>query len=82
MIKFERPRFVPPRFNLCREHHDPLTETDFLRMGSLVYIWLDDGEKFWFYPTRIDEKLVSGFREMYSQWVFVSFYTWEIEGFY
>ena len=81
-ITFEKPRFRPPRFNLVREQHNPLTETEFLQNSVLFYIWLHDSEHFWFYPTRIDRRLVSGFREMYSQWVFASFYTYEIEGFY
>ena len=79
---FGIPRFRPPLFNLERERHDPLTELEFLRENVLVYVWLHDGEGFWFYPTRIDGQFVSGFREMYAQWVLVGFHADEMEGFY
>ena len=81
-IGLREPRFRPPRFKLERARHSPLTETEFLQAGILIYTWLFSGEHFWFYPTRIDGQIVSGFREMYEQWVFVSLYMYEVEGFY
>ena len=80
-LAFTAPWSRPPDFNLDLHHEHLLTDTDLIREGSFVHIWLDDGENFWFMPTRIYGQLVSGFREMYSEWVFVSFFTSEVKGF-
>ncbi|MCL2852349.1 MAG: hypothetical protein FWE20_04845 [Defluviitaleaceae bacterium] len=79
---FEAPRFRPPSFDLDLQKKNPLDDTDFIRVGTLTYIWLYGGDNFWFLPTRIDGQLFSGFREMYSEWVFVSFLACEVEGFF
>ena len=78
---FAPPRFRPPDFGYGRPNEHLLADADLLRVGSLVQVWLDDGENFWFLPTRIDGQLVNGFRGMYSEWVFVSFFTSEVKGF-
>ena len=77
----EAPRFRTPDFSLDLMHEHLLSDTDLLRTGNLVYIWLDDGDNFWFMPTRIHGQLVSGFREMFSEWVFLSFLKSEVKGF-
>jgi len=47
----------------------------------MVYVWMDDGEDYWFVPTSLNGQLVSGFRNMEMEWVFVAFFTGEIKGF-
>ena len=79
---FEAPRFQPPRFDLKLEHKTPLTDTGLLRESIMVYMWTTDGDNFWFVPNYVSPRMVSGFREMYSEWVFTALLISDVKGFF
>ena len=43
-------------------------------INRFTYIWLFNGEGFWFYPTFVDGRFVRGFRWRRNRWVFDRIY--------
>lgn len=43
-------------------------------VNRFTYIWLFNGENFWFYPTFVDNRFVRGFRWRRDRWVFDRIY--------
>ena len=39
-------------------------------LNRFTYIWLDNGNNFWFFPTRIGNQFVQGFRWRRNRWEF------------
>jgi hypothetical protein len=40
---------------------------------SFTYIWLNNRQEFWFFPTFVGRKSVAGYRWMHGQWVYMGF---------
>lgn len=38
--------------------------------GKYTYIWLTNGDSFWFYPTKVGKKSISGYRWIGFWWVY------------
>jgi hypothetical protein len=38
-----------------------------------TYVWLTNGQQFWFFPTFIGRRSISGFRWMHRNWVYMGF---------
>lgn len=49
---------------------------------SYTYIWLQNGQHFWFYPTFIGRRSISGYRWMGSRWVYMGFDLRMIDSFF
>jgi len=46
------------------------------------YLWLNNRQQFWFFPTLIEKEAISGFRWLNREWVYTSFEVGLIDGFY
>ena len=40
---------------------------------TLTYLWLSNGQQFWFYPTFMGRRSVAGYRWVYGEWVYTGF---------
>lgn len=49
---------------------------------NYVYIWLDNGQHFWMYPTYVGHKSISGYRWGYFGWVYAGYDLDNVESFF
>jgi len=78
------PRFAPPAYT---PHMSPaLRAVDpgaiFGCLYSHTYIWLNNRQQFWFFPTFIGRRSVAGYRWMANRWVFMGFDLRMIDSFF
>lgn len=69
------PSFAPPHHTPPRP--SPTKSVDGYLMQPCLYtptyLWLSNGQQFWFYPTFMGRRSVAGYRWSYSQWVYTGF---------
>jgi len=69
------PRFAPPVYIPQRAPGlravDPGAITRCLY--SNTYVWLNNRQHFWFFPTFVGRKSIAGYRWMHNSWVFMGF---------
>ncbi len=66
MAQYGKPLSPPPK----NKPKKPRTSYIIDCMHQYTYVWLKRGNSFWFYPTRIEQGEVSGYRWDGRKWVF------------
>jgi len=78
------PRFAPPAYvpqmGAGLRAVDPGALSGCLY--SSTYIWLNNRQNFWFFPTFIGRRSVAGFRWMHNRWVYMGFDLRMVESFF
>ena len=69
------PRFAPP--NYIPQTAPGLRAVDPGAISrclySFTYLWLNNRQQFWFFPTFVGRRSVAGYRWMHNNWVFMGF---------
>ena len=78
------PRSAPPSYTPAPSSRHRQVDSAALSscMFTNTYIWLKNGQSFWFFPTFVGRRTVSGFRWAHHRWVFVSFNINDMEAFF
>jgi hypothetical protein len=50
-------------------------------MFKMIYVWLEDGQSFWFFPTYVGRESVAGFRWGRFGWTYAGFDLRLVKGF-
>jgi len=78
------PRTAPPNYipNPATAHH-PSSHVEIERcLYGHSYLWLQNNQQFWFFPTFVGESSIAGYRWINRDWVYKGFGLDMIEGFY
>ena len=69
------PRFAPPAYT--PRHVPGLRAVDAGAISgclySFTYLWLNNRQQFWFFPTFVGRRSVAGYRWMHNNWVYMGF---------
>ena len=69
------PRFAPPSY--VPKASPALRAVDPGAIGgclySFVYLWLNNSQEFWFFPTFVGRRSMAGYRWMHNRWVYMGF---------
>ncbi|MDR2183889.1 MAG: hypothetical protein LBE55_06915 [Clostridiales bacterium] len=78
------PRFAPPAFIPQRAPALRAIDAGAITrcLYSNTYVWLNNRQEFWFFPTFIGRKSIAGYRWMHRNWVFVGFSLNMIDSFF
>ena len=69
------PRFAPPAFIPQRAPGLRMVDPGAISrcLYSNTYVWLNNRQDFWFFPTFVGRKSIAGYRWMHRNWVFMGF---------
>ena len=67
---FAPPHQVPPRPGIRREVDGYAIQ---ICLYTPTYLWLENGQQFWFYPTFVGRRSVAGYRYTYGEWMYTGF---------
>lgn len=78
------PRFAPPAHIPQRAPGLRAVDTGAISrcLYSNTYVWLNNGQQFWFFPTFIGKRSIAGYRWMHRHWVFMGFSLNMIDSFF
>ena len=65
-------RLMTPQFDFGTQYQDRFVRERDLRrcLNRFIFIWLNNGNSFWFYPTSIGRQQIEGFRWRRGAWMF------------
>ncbi len=78
------PKGAPPRMTPTQSPGLRAIDPGAIRqcMYTYVYIWLENGQNFWFYPTFVGRRSISGYRWTRFGWAYTGFDLDMIQSFY
>jgi len=78
------PRFAPPAYVPQRAPGLRAIDPGAISrcLYSNTYVWLNNRQEFWFFPTFIGRKSIAGYRWMHRHWVFMGFSLNMIDSFF
>ena len=78
------PRFAPPAYIPQRAPGLRAVDPGAISrcLYSNTYVWLNNGQGFWFFPTFIGRRSIAGFRWMHNHWIYKGFDLGMIQSFF
>jgi len=78
------PRFAPPAYIPQRAPGLRAIDPGAISrcLYSNTYVWLSNGQGFWFFPTFIGRRSIAGFRWMHNHWIYKGFDLGMIQAFF
>ena len=78
------PRFAPPAYTPQRAPGLRAVDPGAISrcLYSNTYVWLNNRQEFWFFPTFIGRRSIAGFRWMHRHWVYMGFSLNMIDSFF
>ena len=78
------PRFAPPAYTPQRAPGLRAVDPGAISrcLYSNTYVWLNNRQEFWFFPTFVGRKSIAGYRWMHRHWVFMGFSLHMIDSFF
>lgn len=67
------PPSPPPDFQPGYSYLEPRADHIKNCMYSYIYVWLEDGQSFWMYPTVVDEEYINGYIWNKPLWTYYEF---------